>query len=198
MSEKMVDIICRQCGQPGKARPSNVKMGRGIYCSRKCRSLDLPARIRAGTTQAEGADCLLWRGQLDDDGYGRISVEGKTRMVHRIAWELAAGAAIPAGLKVLHHCDVRHCCHPAHLFLGTTQDNIGERHGRHKLTENDVREILKSYSPRIITQRHLAKLYGVTSNVIHQIVHKLTWKHVTSAGVLPAPEAFSKMNGESK
>ncbi len=33
---------------------------------------------------------------------------------------------IPSGMDVLHPCDNPACCDPAHLFLGTQQDNIDD------------------------------------------------------------------------
>jgi hypothetical protein len=48
--------------------------------------------------------------------------EGRTRGAHRVAWTLTYGP-IPKNLCVLHHCDNKPCCNPAHLFLGTKVDN---------------------------------------------------------------------------
>lgn len=68
--------------------------------------------------------CLLWEGKTRD-GYGRF----RRRSVHRLAWEEANGP-IPPGLLVCHHCDVKLCCNPQHLFLGTVKDNLRDLYGK--------------------------------------------------------------------
>lgn len=72
-----------------------------------------------------GDHCWLWIGARDKDGYGVVQLQGKARKAHRVAWNLANGR-IPDGLCVCHSCDVRNCCRPSHLWLGTNDDNMND------------------------------------------------------------------------
>ena len=90
--------------------------------------------------------CWLWTGsktRKDDKGYGRIQVNGKRQLAHRVSWELHNPTQpIPEGMCVLHECDTPPCVNPAHLKIGTQKDNMqdmvkrrrsakGDRHGFH-------------------------------------------------------------------
>lgn len=69
--------------------------------------------------------CWLWRGADNGKGYGRISTDKGAMYVHRLVYVWAFGE-IPAGLLVMHWCDVRACVRPDHLSLGTAQDNTDD------------------------------------------------------------------------
>ena len=77
-------------------------------------------------TSAGGDECWQWMGGMHSRGYGRMRWKYGVESSHRIAWELTNGA-VPAGLHVLHKCDNRACCNPAHLWLGTQSDNMQDK-----------------------------------------------------------------------
>lgn len=111
---------------------------------------------------------------------------------HRVAWELAYGTP-PGDLHVRHRCDNPPCQNPDHLELGTHLENmqdmvarkryhvvVGSKHGKSKITEDDVREMRALYSSGL-TQKALAKAYGVTQANVSLIVRREAWQHVEDA-----------------
>lgn len=75
-------------------------------------------------------DCWPWRASVAGWGYGRLRYQRDgvwvTRSAHRVAWELTHGQPPPDHLAVLHRCDNPRCVNPAHLLLGTQQDNLAD------------------------------------------------------------------------
>lgn len=72
--------------------------------------------------------CWIWTGAVSRTGYGN-AWDGTLRKQfgsHRLAWVLANGK-VPDGLCVCHKCDVRACCNPSHMFLGSQLDNVVDR-----------------------------------------------------------------------
>ena len=140
-------------------------------------------------------ECWLWTGSLAKSGYGAfMTSEKKVGHAHRIAWKFERGE-IPAGAFVCHHCDTPACVNPAHLFLGSPNDNVqdmmrkgryrapqnlpkGERHYLAKLTEDGVRWALAECAAGR-SAYSVAKKLGVTPPTITKILRGESWKHVT-------------------
>jgi hypothetical protein len=67
--------------------------------------------------------CRIWRRQRDANGYGRITLNGQRRGVHRLVLERRLGRPIRPGFYALHICDNPSCCESRHLCEGTPLDN---------------------------------------------------------------------------
>lgn len=144
--------------------------------------------------------CWFWLGSRDQKGYGKVQFQGQKSVVHRVVYELLVGP-VPDGFQVCHHCDNPPCCNPAHLFVGTNQDNVrdsfnkGRREGydlahylqcnpqkrqvrRKKLTAAQVAIIRSRAASLNICQAELARAFGVTPNTIMRAVHGKTWRNL--------------------
>lgn len=149
---------------------------------------DLPRHLAPLIHPDPTSGCWLWSGRrTGSNGYGGVNVDGKPKRVHRLVWE-AVNGTIPDGLCVLHKCDVPPCCNPAHLFLGTHQENMadrdakgrhahGERSGAAKLTEGKIREI-RALAAGGRSGRSIAREFGVDHRVIGRVIRREAWRHV--------------------
>lgn len=142
---------------------------------------ELRKRVYARCEPDTNGGCLLWTGS-QNDGYGNIGMYGKVYRVHRITF----GFKESEGAMVLHKCDVRACCNPNHLFLGTAQDNAVDRarKGRtgayrpyRNVSDDDLRYI--AANPKQAT-RALARATGFNPETIRRVRAELKQKGVAS------------------
>ncbi len=116
--------------------------------------------------------CWNWNHILDTDGYGRWY--GKR--VFKLFYEKYKGK-IPDGLQLDHLCRNRLCVNPEHLEPVTQAENV-RRGQQTKLNKKQVIMIRKSYKPRIVTTRHLAKLFNISHSQVWRIINNLRWKGI--------------------
>lgn len=166
------------------------------YCNKHYRSL-----LKAGVfktlsfeetfwsyvDKSNGPDaCWHWTRCLNSAGYGCAYNGKRTISASRLAWIYTHGD--PGELHVLHHCDNRLCCNPAHLWAGTNSDNVadkvkkgrvppmaGSKNPRAKLREDDVPEILRLYRESGLSQSKIAKMFGVNQQSISNVVTGKRW-----------------------
>jgi hypothetical protein len=87
---------------------------------------------KKGEPAGDGSGCLLWTGYVNrKTGYGNVSWQGKTKLVHRVAYALANARPVPDGYDVDHvrerGCRYKHCIEPAHLEAVPAKLNRGRR-----------------------------------------------------------------------
>jgi hypothetical protein len=100
-------------------------------------------------------------------------------------------------LFVCHHCDVKRCVNPGHLFLGTNADNMadmvakgrtggisrggksrmGEANPRSKLTAAIVQE-MRARRAQGEAMFSLAREFGVRHQTARAAIKRITWKHI--------------------
>jgi hypothetical protein len=145
-------------------------------------------------TKNEVNGCWEWHRALTGAGYGNYWAHGKWILAHRFAWERLHGP-IPEGLHACHRCDNRKCVNPEHLFLGSQLENIkdmdrkgrrrtvnnplrGEAHQLAKVTEKDVLRIRALWAGGGLTQRSIAKEYGLSFGQTCRILKGQRWAHL--------------------
>ena len=109
-------------------------------------------------------ECWPWTGFVSESGYGRTWINDKGYYAHRVIFNLANPGQIelkaPTNKKakgfLMHLCDNRICCNPAHLRVADLTENnrdahakgrvhhkTGEEHHRSVFTNEEIAKILE-------------------------------------------------------
>lgn len=133
-------------------------------------------------------DCWLWKGSVEENGYGRFWLHDRPQFAHRVSF-LIANKRYPQP-QGLHQCDVRACVNPSHVRDGSHMDNMrdasnkgrmshGDRHYGVVLSELQVVEIKKLLRDGKLSMAAISRLCGVPLSTISSIKYGRSWKHVS-------------------
>lgn len=133
-------------------------------------------------------ECWLWT-SYNSKGYGQITYKQVVYRATRLS--LMIHGVDPGKLFACHKCDNPTCVNPAHLFLGTANDNTrdrvrkwrgarGERHPNAILTEEIVLAMRSEYAANPVPgeTKRIAQRYGVDRTLVNGIVARRSWKHI--------------------
>ena len=126
---------------------------------------------------------------LNLKGYAQYTLGkyGGRHTAHLLVMQAFVGPK-PEGLEINHKNGIRDDNRLENLEYCTKSENClhlvrvlgkrrGESHGNAKITEDDVREIRRLASEGV-TQREIAKRFGITHPNVGYIVRKTAWPHV--------------------
>lgn len=135
--------------------------------------------------------CWLWTAATFINGYGAFRLGSKQRRAHVVSYEWHTGPT--DGLLICHHCDVRRCVNPTHLFGGTQRENIqdavsksrmatGGRNGMHTrelttLSEAQVRQI-HALATAGANHGDIGAQFGVSQTMVSNIARGDAWGHL--------------------
>lgn len=150
---------------------------------------EAPRFYRDFVVPHDGNECLIWPYARSGHGYGQIRIDGRLHYVHRLVCEQVNGSQPSWGQHAAHSCGNGHlgCVNPKHLRWATAAENAadkvshgtiprGNKHGRAKLSEGDVRTIRSLIGTAL--QKDIAAMFGVEQSSISNIRRGRNWGHL--------------------
>lgn len=145
-------------------------------------------------------DCWEWTGARNIRGYGNFTVvaypKDRREQIgsHRFSYRLVHGE-IPHDKFVLHKCDNPPCVNPEHLYLGSHNENMADRHAKGRyangtrhpnsaLTDSDVVLILELRRQGLLI-RQIASRIGTSIHPIRKVLDG-NYATVTPVGIWSA------------
>ena len=132
-------------------------------------------------------DCWNWQRGCFSTGYGGFSLNGVNVGAHVVAYELANGPIDPKLCRrteavVMHSCDNKTCCNPAHLSLGTQLENNQEIEQRNRVQAYRGRKLkpeqVKAIRNDPRKHKEIAVWYGLHRETVSRIKRRKRWANV--------------------
>lgn len=131
----------------------------------------------------------------DKDGYTVISLKNNNDGYSKFGvYRLVMIAFCPVDnmeqLQVNHIDGNKDNNHISNLEWCTVQENLahaertglhdvkGEKHGKHKITEEEAKEIIRLHKEGVRMKDIITAVPNSTKNIVNAIVHNRTWKHL--------------------
>ena len=128
--------------------------------------------------------CWNWKGNINGNGYGRLTTDHKRVLAHRHAYQVTHGP-FPPKLMICHTCDNPKCVNPDHLFVATNMDNVRDAMNKGRwprstdksncgFTDEQVRSIRKD-------RRFLSRIaadYGVDESTVWRVRARVSYRDV--------------------
>jgi hypothetical protein len=151
--------------------------------------------------------CWEWQGKMfSNSGYGYFYMgkgwQGGSHGVRtmRAAYALYIDRNIPEKIHVCHSCDNPKCVNPAHLWLGTNEENMqdmfkkgrnvrghgevvkvavprGGNHYKSHLNDQDILDIIELRKSGL-TLSEISAIYKINVPGVHKICQGKRWAHV--------------------
>jgi len=124
--------------------------------------------------------CILTRGFHNADGYGQIYHRSLGDFPHRVLMILLYGP-IPDGKMVCHRCGNHGCVNPAHLYIGTMQQNARDTvaMGRHRESQKTHCKQGHEFTPentRMVGPRKTKRQCNECLRIAHTRPSYLEWR----------------------
>lgn len=128
-------------------------------------------------------DCWIWKGGLNNFGYGCFSIKRIHFNTHRFAYQCYYGEISSSDQLCMHSCNNPPCVNPNHLSLGTAKDNANYMVSSGRFVPNTTRPYIpeKNIVRIVLTDAELVKVFdGIKSGEYwnsKQILDKymITW-----------------------
>lgn len=84
--------------------------------------------------------CWIWMAYKLPAGYGRVNINGKAHLAHRVAYMETIGP-LPAGSDIDHTCRNRTCVNPSHLNAASRKENRENLSGANTRSSSGIRGV---------------------------------------------------------